>query len=80
MPCAESLCCDTPVVGFRAGGPERIGLPGYTEFVPFGDLDALETAVRKGLEAGWDAGAIATAAEIYDAERMIRAFEEIYRD
>lgn len=79
MPCAESLCCGTPVVGFRAGGPESIGLPEYTEFVPFGDLDALEAAVRKCLDAEWDAGAIAAAAEIYDAERMIDALEEIYR-
>lgn len=80
MPCAESLCCGTPVVGFRAGGPERIGLPEFTEFVPFGDLDALEAAVRKGLDTEWDGEAISNRAEIYDAEGMVRAFEEIYRD
>ena len=27
MPVAESLCCGTPVVGFKAGGPEQIALP-----------------------------------------------------
>ena len=78
MPCAESLCCGTPVVGFRAGGPESIALPEYTEFVPFGDVDALEGAVRRELETLRDARAIAAAAEIYDAGRMVKELEELY--
>lgn len=41
MICAESLCCGTPVVGFKAGGPETISLPEYSEFVDYGDIDAL---------------------------------------
>lgn len=46
---AESLCCGTPVVGFQSGGPEYIALPGYSEFVPQGDLDALEKALTSWL-------------------------------
>ena len=46
MPVAESLCCGTPVVGFRAGGPESIAPEEFAEFTPFGDVDALENAIR----------------------------------
>lgn len=45
---AESLCCGTPVVGFRAGGPESIAPPSCCKFVEYGDLDALEPALRSG--------------------------------
>lgn len=78
MPCAESLCCGTPVVGFRAGGPESIALGEYTEFVPFGDLEALEGAVRRELGTLRERQSIAAAAEIYDAARMVTKLEEIY--
>ena len=80
MPCAESLCCGTPVVGFEAGAPEQISLPQYSEFVPFGDLDALENMIRKWLTHGEDRDAIAAAgAETYSSETMIRNFTDVYR-
>ena len=47
MVTAESLCCGTPVVGFKAGGPESIDFGGYTDFVEHGDIVALEKAIRK---------------------------------
>lgn len=37
---AESLCCGTPIVGFKAGGPESIAIPDYSSFVEYGDMDA----------------------------------------
>lgn len=46
MVTAESLASGTPVVGFEAGGPEQIALPAYSTFVHYGDIDALEDAVR----------------------------------
>ncbi|MDO4622415.1 MAG: glycosyltransferase [Eubacteriales bacterium] len=49
MPCAESLCCGTPVVGYRAGGPECIALKEYSEFVEYGNTELLERCVRKWL-------------------------------
>ena len=49
MVTAESLASGTPVVGFAAGGPEQIALPAHSTFVPYGDLDALESAVRARL-------------------------------
>lgn len=47
MVCAESLCAGTPIVGFKAGGPESISLPQYSEFCEYGDIDGLVGLVRK---------------------------------
>lgn len=47
---AESLCCGTPVVGFKAGAPELITIPEYSEFVNFGDVEELYHAVIKWLK------------------------------
>lgn len=47
MVTAESLCCGTPVVGFKAGAPEQIAIPEYSSFVDFGDLDSLREEVKK---------------------------------
>jgi len=80
MPCAESLCCGTPVVGFRAGGPEGIALADYSEFVEFGNLDALETAVRRWLQEKPDREATAKEAGMaYGSVAMVEAFLEVYR-
>ena len=46
---AESLCCGTPIVGFFAGGPESIAMHEYSEFVDFGNMEALEKVVKKWL-------------------------------
>lgn len=81
LPCAESLCCGTPVVGFQAGAPEQIALPEYSEFVAFGCLEALEAAVgdwlnRKDLNREEVARA---AARRYSAETMVDNFMDVYR-
>jgi glycosyltransferase involved in cell wall biosynthesis len=80
MPCVESLCCGTPVVGFEAGAPEKISLRDYSEFVPFGDLDRLEDVLRHWLmEKQVDRKAIAErACSTYSAQTMVRSFVEIY--
>ncbi len=49
MVCAESLSCGTPVVGYKAGGPESIALLEFSEFVEQGNVDKLEDTVRKWL-------------------------------
>lgn len=46
---AESLSCGTPVVGFKAGGPEQISIPEFSEFVENGDIESLEKVVQKWL-------------------------------
>lgn len=49
MVTAESLCCGTPIVGFRAGAPEQITIPEYSKFVEYGDEKSLQTAVKQML-------------------------------
>mgnify|MGYP000949492470 CR=1 FL=1 len=50
MVCAESLSCGTPVVGFKAGGPESIGLADYCEFVEYPNLDKLQDCVMNWID------------------------------
>ena len=80
MPCAESLCCGTPVVGFEAGAPEQIALKDYSEFVPFGDLDQMETVLRKWLgREDLNRQQIAqTACDTYSSGNMVRVLQEMY--
>lgn len=80
MVCAESLCCGTPVVGFEAGAPEMVALPQWSEFVPAGDLDALEQAVRRWLFKSVDKTKISReAARQYSLEAMAAQYLQIYR-
>lgn len=80
MPCAESLCCGTPVVGFRAGAPEQIALEDYSDFADHGDLDTLEALVRRWLNRQPDRRALAQAAgAAYSTDTMVKHFMEVYR-
>ena len=79
MSAAESLCCGTPVVGFRAGGPEQIALPQYSEFVEYGNVDALCEATQRMLSSAFDHKAISDAArETYSNEKMAEDYLKIY--
>ena len=77
MVTAESLCCGTPVVGFRAGAPEQIAISKYSEFVEYGDLEALKLAVLKQIDNPpiIDSKLI----EVYSRENMRKAYTDLYR-
>lgn len=77
MVAAESLCCGTPIVGFRAGGPESIALPEGSTFVGHDDLDGLESALRAALARPKPPIAPAAAAA-YGSETMCEAYWGIY--
>lgn len=47
MVTAESLACGTPVIGFDSGAPKEVAPPGFGEFVPYADLEALESLLRR---------------------------------
>ena len=81
MPCVESLCCGTPVIGFQAGGPEEISIPEYSEFVEFGDMDALEKCAEKWLnKTDVDRKDIsASAGRIYSKKEMTEQYIRLYR-
>lgn len=46
LACAESLCCGTPVAGFKSGAPEAIFKGPYAVFVEYGDLQALHGKLK----------------------------------
>ena len=76
---AESLCCGTPVVGFRAGAPERITIPQFSEFVEQGDVDALYDSVKKILETGFNKEEISSVAlQKYSNEKMADDYLKVY--
>jgi len=80
MPCAESLCCGTPVVGFKAGAPEQISLPEYSDFVEFGDLEGLEKVLRRRLDnPGRPEQISQAAARAYSTDTMVQGFLEVYQ-
>lgn len=82
MPCAESLACGTPIVGFKAGGPETISLKDYSEFVEYGDMGALEQVVRKWLVKKEEVSAELADIAIwhYSKERMCEGYIQIYNN
>ena len=77
---AESLCCGTPVVGFKAGAPEGIAIPEYSEFVEYGNVDALKIAVNKLFGGSYDKQDVSKAAySKYSKIRMVDEYSEVYR-
>lgn len=80
MVAAESLACGTPVVGFKAGGPETIALPDYSEFAEYGDVDALESMTRQWItkKAAMNPALQQSAMQHYGRETMADAYLAIY--
>ena len=81
MVCAESLCCGTPVVGFKAGAPETISLSDYSEFVEYGNVEGLQTAIEKWLcETDINKQKISKEAiPVYASEKMVEGYCAVYR-
>lgn len=81
MVTAESLCCGTPVIGFKSGGPELITIPEYSEFVEYGDIDALFNATKSFLNLSFDKQKISVAAkQKYSKEEMANNYLKIYKE
>lgn len=84
MPVAESLCCGTPVVGFKAGGPESIANLKYSEFVNYGDLEELEKIIKnKWLSFKTrEMSEIISAESIrdYSSDRMAKEYISVYEE
>lgn len=79
MVAAESICCGTPLVGMKAGGPETIALPEHSVFVDQGDVDGLETAVCRLLQENKNSEKVAAdAANVYSSEMMCKDFLNVY--
>ena len=78
---AESLCCGTPVVGFKAGGPETIGIDEYSIFVEHGNIDKLIQEAKQMIFKEIDNEEISqTACKKYSKQEMCKAFISIYNN
>jgi putative colanic acid biosynthesis glycosyltransferase len=83
MVSAESLACGTPVIGFDSGAPKEVALPGFGEFVPYPDLEALESLlfrVKTGAVNLMPSNeCIRFARSRYSKEAMVKAYEVLYQ-
>lgn len=76
---AESLCCGTPVVGFKAGGPESIAMEGYCSFVRFGRVEELAAEVKRMKEKTIDKRDLSEiACREYDRDVMSEGYLKTY--
>lgn len=81
MVTAESLCCGTPVAGFKAGAPEQISIPEYSSFVDFGDLESLHEEMKKFLAESFLKIDIAlTSNGKYAKQTMTENYLKIYEE
>ncbi len=78
MVCAESLCCGTPVVGFKAGAPEMISLPEFSTFCNHGDTDKLEAILYSWLNRGKTPLISESAHNLYKNQKMINDYIKVY--
>lgn len=78
MVCAESLCCGTPVVGYKAGAPEMISIPEYSEFCEYGDIDELERQVYSLVKKGKPSKIAEKAKSVYQKQKMIEDYIKVY--
>ena len=80
MVTAESLCCGTPVVGFKAGAPEEIALHEYSSFVEYGDVEGCKDKLCDFMEKDWNRNDIERKAHMkYSRELMTNKYISIYK-
>ena len=75
---AESLCCGTPVVGFKAGGPEQIAIAEFSRFAEYGDIEQLQSEIMdmQFLEERNKISKIAI--HKYSTSKMLYDFSNVY--
>lgn len=78
MVTAESLCCGTPVAGFRAGGPEQIAIPEFSRFVPWGDTTELSDALKELLNQQVSLEIGEYAVREYSRDTMTEGYISLY--
>lgn len=81
MVTAESLCCGTPVVGFKAGAPEQIAIAEFSEFAEWGDTACLKQAVSEILTEPANRQYIANIAkQRYSKNTMVEKYRTLYSE
>lgn len=79
---AESLCCGTPVVGFKAGAPEMITIQEYSDFVEYADMDDLKKKIERYLNLSLcnESEIINVAKTKYSLETMVNNYLQLYQE
>lgn len=81
MTVAESLCCGTPVVGFKAGGPESIAIPQYSSFVEYDNVNALSESIKTFVDNKIDKRTVSeNAIKTYGSNIMGENYLSVYAD
>lgn len=79
MVTAESLCCGTPVFGFKAGGPETIALKEHSSFVEYGNVMEATTEITKKLSDKVNKATLSEMAKKqYSNSIMCEKYYELY--
>ena len=79
MVTAESLCCGTPVVGFKAGGPEQIAIKKYSKFTDHGNIEELVNAVLEAVTDDKNGDIFNLAKITYATDKMIQNYVICYK-
>jgi len=78
---AESLCCGTPVVGFKAGAPEQIAIKDFSFFSEYGNIDELNENIRVYMEKNISPLEIESEAHhIYSKSIMCDKYISLYKE
>lgn len=79
MTCAESLCCGTPIVGFKCGAPETIFKEPYAKFVEYGNIYEIKNEILKMIECNYNNEKIYEyAKKLYSNEIMYKNYLQAY--
>ena len=79
MVTAESLCCGTPVIGFKAGAPEQIAIKEYSSFVEYGNINELNNKVKLLFSIGKDKEIAKKASNKYSRLIMVDNYIKLYK-
>ena len=81
MICAESLCCGTPIIGFKAGAPETISIPTYSNFCEFADTGSLARNAMDVWNKNYPKREISDAATaVYSLQKMGERYYALYNN
>ena len=81
LPVAESLCCGTPIVGFKCGGPESFAPKEYSQFYEYGDVDSVVDYIRSKKYLSLDKKEISKICiKQFDNKTMITQYIDFFKE